>query len=615
MLPSASHSRASFRSVRSSFHLSGLSSRSPSDQEPFHLSAPDVLIHDFLGFTRLMDLRCLSRSTCVQMEIAALQWMERHLPKTLLREEAERQAAQAAKDAVIAEVDRRYASLFATAPLFPSTTTRPANDPAFSHGDAVWLRQTLSRWRFVKSCDDTHGCLISRQLAEGAYEAGWFDDVHLSTKMNGTADDSRVRVIDLAGHMLRLHGHAECLDRRYTNTGWGHGANRWALQEIAQRRTAESLKASLTAPPLFALLPHAITLHSILPLFDLEALLLLRALNRSFQSLAEQTACAWMSRRFPAGLRTMTRQLEEATRGRPLVSKGWKRKRPGQDVKVGVVPATSAHRKSSSLSLASSSSPSPLLLSPPSPSLSYTITDVVWLMQQKAWARSLIQSTRALNGLQYGDDVPLICQSHGLSRFPIQTDQWCCRFGSPVPLPGSSGLTRRYSVMTVVDFILATFGSGVKVREELRQKAKRAQHRRDVKAEAKRLGEERKARLMEAAKTALKEVGLEAKFDTLETPHSCSFVCEGLKFQLEWQVDLDRPWRYRGGAPHSIPKGRYPWDEGYERRMRLFKLHIVMVRLGMECAHGQPGKTCGWGGCRGLGKSSSWEEESGGGMA
>ena len=241
-----------------------------------------VVLHDLLGFTRLMDLRCLSCSVNETFEQAALRWMERHLPKTQQRLKAELVAARAqlrrlasappqqtvsSADAMEVEGTTPHVSVRAPV-LLPAQELRLPSFVLFNLADAVWLRQMLSRWRFLSYCEDTDGCVISRFHAGRAYEEVWFSDVLRSSKKAGLLC---VRVIELAGRVLEWYGHAALLQKRYRREGWeGGGYGRlqgFARDETAQRRKAE-WEDPTTGQPLFALLPSAVTVHSILPHLD-----------------------------------------------------------------------------------------------------------------------------------------------------------------------------------------------------------------------------------------------------------------------------------------------------------------------------------------------------------
>ena len=311
-------------------------------------------------------------------------------------------------------------------------------------------------------------------------------------------------------------------------------------RSVCSAESLESVEAgSVAAQPFFSLLPDAVILHSVLPLFVLESLLSLRLLSRSIRSQAEHTACAWMSRRFPAGLRILARQ-QRAERLQTTKPEGRKRKRAGDEVDTDAA-VVFPNESSSLLSSASTSSSSSLSPTSSSSSVSYSMVDVVWLMQQRAWARSLILSGDAVMGVEYGDSVPRICEGDAISRFPLKSDQWRRYFTPSARTVVPRKRKLRQSVMAVVDVVLSMFGSSQRVREELRRRAEKAQHRhtqRDKEAQA----TEGLMKPAMEAKASLEEVGLDSEFE-IDRSIDCggsvlvSFACEGVGFLYDWRQE------------------------------------------------------------------------------
>jgi hypothetical protein len=93
------------------------------------------LLHGFLGFTSLMDLRCLSRGIGADFQAAALRWREENLPTTNVRREAERLAGDRASATAAVAVHSGTDGAAGEAGMF------------FTQPDAIWLRQQLSRWK------------------------------------------------------------------------------------------------------------------------------------------------------------------------------------------------------------------------------------------------------------------------------------------------------------------------------------------------------------------------------------------------------------------------------------------------------------------------------------
>ena len=196
----------------------------------------------------------------------------------------------------------------------------------------------------------------------------WFTDVLHWSKGERVVDDSWVRVIDLATDLLRFFRHAVDMPTQYGRDGWDvERSHQYAVQEMEQRETARRWEASNTGRHLFHFLPHHILQHSILPFLDVRTLLQLRSVSRTVQSLAEQAACVWMNRRFPAGLRTIARQQVMETWVQP---KSRKRKLVSDELGSAVMTSSSV-RKDSSFPSSSPSLPShfasaPLLWCPTS---------------------------------------------------------------------------------------------------------------------------------------------------------------------------------------------------------------------------------------------------------
>ena len=532
-----------------------------------------------------------------------MQWMQRHLPQTQLMEAAEKKAAAAADRRRRLSAPTSLFLLFSRGLMEVDTSipTWPAIDPSayFDKANAVWLRQTLSRWRFISSCEDTDGCLISRQYTKNAYQS----ILQLSSMNRWTAGDPWMRVIDLAGHILMVRGHAHHLAVPCGGDNWSLRVQ-GAVAERAQRRAAERWERSTTARPLFALLPHAVLVHSVLPFFDGEVLLLRRAVNRHFRLLAEQAACAWMNRRFPNGLRTMARQREEE-RQQAAKPRDRFRERTGAQVGSAVALRTPSRKGPSSPSTSTFSSHSSAHPSTDLPSLSYTVADVMWLAEQMAWARHVFLSGGRAWTAAFCADLPLICQSEGVDRFPVSSSQWGEHFGTGSSR--SAAFTPRWSIVSVIDLLLSIHGNVAKLREGRRQRTDPRRLRIQGGMAAAALSSRRREEAFDEVTDQLDGEGLKAKFHL--PPHSSggSFDCEGIRILFnDSDEEMAYLWlRYDGtqrtrhiddrsslpSCQHLNPSQKQSQLEGQAL------LHRVMIHSGMRCYRATSGRGCGWGGC------------------
>ena len=387
----------------------------------------------------------------------------------------------------------------------------------------------------------------------------------------------------------------------------------WAEEEKNRRKAAVRWAASSSGQPLICLLPTAVTVHSILSLLDFDALMQLRVVSRTFKTLTEQAAVAWLNQRYPAGLRVARRRAEElqakqletaGAKGTKVTGRNKRKRSEGADEAGRAPKAPHQHQSedsSSGLSLSAFSSSletsvffaeatagavrshatavfsasfssSPLFSPPSSPSTaaSYSVADAVWVMQELSWARAL--SINAKDQLTPTDIrvVAIVCKTDGLEHFCVDGEQWGKHFVSSAAVIHRVSGASRYDVMDIVDLVFSVHGSSAEVRS-IRQLRKQRR------AKLRRATEQRQRAVMEAMMAALAEANVPAKFRNGDS----------LFFQSGRVV------QWRRGTWRSWPNLREKADESEVR------LHAVMGILGtLKCALTGG---CDWGGCHGTG--------------
>ena len=325
---------------------SALSSSSLSQPPPSTAGSPSPLLcalpaaaadrlHGFLGFTQLMDLRCLSRGAARRYEDASLQWMNHHLLKS--EEEASSSSSPSS----------------ASTPQAPALSSLPF---CFDHSDAVWFRQQLSRWRFTCGREDTERCTVSLVDAFKAYgtSSSRWDNTPLSRPGSLTPS----YLVQEAAKSLFHKRSAEAVAAAaraptsvavpaqsmsaFARQTEGHQAQRiaemgfWLKRGREDRATSRSARLEFITAykerlakercsadtwkagpqlsrPLLLLLPAAVAQHSLLAFLTFEDVMDLRAVSRALQPLMEAAAVAQLNRLCPSGLVTIAQQQEKAT--------------------------------------------------------------------------------------------------------------------------------------------------------------------------------------------------------------------------------------------------------------------------------------------------------------
>jgi hypothetical protein len=130
---------------------------------PFSLLPPSALsrLHNFLGFTSLMDIRAVNTHMKGQCEEAALQWMSQHLTRAAqqMREaetrEREKAEGEGEDNEEMKEEEKSQTSAHPSSLVDGDEEREEGSDSVkllpslFRRSDAIWFRQQLSRWRSV----------------------------------------------------------------------------------------------------------------------------------------------------------------------------------------------------------------------------------------------------------------------------------------------------------------------------------------------------------------------------------------------------------------------------------------------------------------------------------
>ena len=444
-------------------------------------------VRGFLGFTVLMDLRCLSRSAARRLEDAALQWMNHHLLRPELR---------------------LTSSSSPSSPSTPEVAARPSPPFCFDHADAVWFRQQLSRWRFNRLRVDADSCLLSPVEAWRAYGVQWREHLQRPWPTPRTPPlTASYLVRDVARHLFRgyfrLHSgqqprHAAAFARQLEDgrAQRTSGLNRTAYRALVAREKDSAQRWRACRPVSMLVLPAAVVYHSVLACLGFEELMELRSVSRALQPLMETAAVLRLNQQFPSGLNTIAERQEEARqlaeearlkaemkrqKAEEKRQKGRKRKRAdasptSSDASAVMDSASVASSSSSSLSASTFS---------PSPTPSYTVAHAVWVMQLLQWSRRLWYTARRELGEPPNSVLPTLCQTQFLSRFPLRAE-WTQRFGRPSPTTRSRYSGRwgkgadRYSVHAVLDLLLDLYGGDVGQSGKKRRKRTGSGQRREA---------------------------------------------------------------------------------------------------------------------------------------
>ena len=491
----------------------------PAPPFPFHAlpAAAGDRLQGYLGFALLMDLRCLSRAACRQLEDAALQWMNHRL--------------------LVSVAETTSAVTTGRAPAWAVTPSPPPF--CFNRMDAVWFRQQLSRWRFDCVRADAEHCTLGAADAHRVYGETSTALVRRGRSVKLTPS---YYVKDAVGPLVRtrsraenattpLHALARALEQSrmsapatFALTGpkrdkaWRNYDALMAQEKAAARWW----RGSWPFPaPMLLLLPTAVVHHSILPHLDFEHLMQLRLLSHSLTPVLEAAAITRLSQLCPAGLATIVRQqAEEAhavvekqrvkTEKEKEKRERRKKKKPEearQSLKKEDEQKETKSRKrkwaDDSASPPASAAPSASVLSSPaapfsfsssssstasscssgsssaSPPASYTVAHCVWAMQQLQWCRRLASNSK-YTPWRPRVNPPVLSKTQFLSRFSVNRfpglrAQWKKHFGSVTRSRWGFRLLTRQPIFDVLDLLLGLHGRDVGgSRESRTRKQKRA---------------------------------------------------------------------------------------------------------------------------------------------
>lgn len=336
----------------------------------------------------------------------------------------------------------------------------------------------------------------------------------------------------------------------------------------------------------------------------------------------------WMTRTFPSGLATIARLDKEQKAKEEKEAQTSTRKRKRGEQKEDLPPAaliTSYFSSSSSVPPASSSSsgegkrkeqkvkfrrPQQNMIasraasstslrssttSPPStsamasplspPSLSYTIADAHFVVQQRNWASRL----KVNQDLARPRDDPapsLVTKAQALKHLPVKDAEWVQRFGSPVINQWGGSPLQRVPFMDVIDLLLTTYGHAASI-------VQRQQKRDTATAVKQRAAEAKVQQRVEAVERAMRAVDIEFRWRSVGWILQSSRVRCFFHDVRGWTAvpqcgELDCP--HVGELNCHL---HFELMDGTREQLRQeVSLHQVMAHLGVVCL-----SDCGYGGC------------------
>ena len=330
---------------------------------------------------------------------------------------------------------------------------------------------------------------------------------------------------------------------------------------VDQRRPKTILRWMIEGSQALLELQHSIPLivHSVLSLLDIETLMQLRAVSRSFKPLVEQAAVECLNCRFPAGLKVRA-LLASGQTGTPLS----RTQLDGYGVAaVRLINGGSHHvaslgrrrgkRRYAELSSAHAAPAT----------ASYSMRDAVWVMQEVQWARWIRQHSINPPAPWTVQPTVLLRRKEALPRYFLTSLVWETRFGR---MSGRGKDPWQVDVLDILDLVLAIHGSGAAM-----QKARDSSREREEWIRA--ASVQRKANALPTARAALEAANLSAEFHSEGKP---SFTSCGVR--MIW-LNASAGWIATGGRQ----------DENAGR------LHDVMKSLGMRCRG--TGSRCWLDGC------------------
>ena len=270
------------------------------------------------------------------------------------------------------------------------------------------------------------------------------------------------------------------------------------------RSTVLVWMASSTGQPYLLFLPDAVTVHSVLALLDFETLMQLRVISKSFKSLTEQAAVAWMNQRYPAGLSTITRSRKEEAERQRLDALGAQNTKTAARIKrkhfcdpeerekawktpfkcrseavvdsappsaafvaVTISAFPAADTGAATCPTTTFSSPSSMATwlhsfpsTSPSPA-SYSVADAVWVMREPSWARALPLNAKLRPHSSKVQPLALVLRTEGWWRYCVENEEWVRRFGPQL----KGARQQRCDVMDVLEVAFSVYGNSCNVEE------------------------------------------------------------------------------------------------------------------------------------------------------
>ena len=580
---------------------------------PSSLGFPSVSsrVEAFLGFIGLMDSRAVSRELQRRFEKAALVWLRAHTTKQSMQRRAEererarllqanddsdddskagadddskagadddkedggdekKEEKEEVKDEKELELEQFSVSL-----PQPSVTMNSTRELLRAH--AVWYRQQLHRWRLHGGQRTDDPLLVSVTFADSRATYGFWSSgkrCEIPEVKGRHRHITSLLLIDLATWAFQATSPFDHLDPTYpeqvkksalVRRSRGYQTEKVdrerVLDEIAHIQLAtQHWMCSSTGAPLLLRLPVDVLLHSILALIDFEPLMDLRSVSRSFQPLVERAAVQWCNRRFPEGLATIQRLLQEAGEKASAKTKAQNESKTTGKRRRGSETTLATASALSSTSSASSARAS---------SVSYVTADAVWVRQQLNWARKLVYNQEVFaRHAALLPPPPVVSKVDAMAAFPLTAEQWSAAFQAEQKKQRWGYF--RPPVIDVISVALRVYGH-VQAMLLLQEKRAAAAAKRQEKAKVK--AQEK----MRAVDLALAAEGLTAEW---KEPGKRLMVGSRTFFWVAGQVG-------RWCTPfREVQQLVNP--HGLEQR----RIHRALSTVALQCAG-----RCGWGGC------------------